>query len=120
MGVRLHSATKRIVEYSTSAYFNYELDIINQIIEVLAEYDISFSDESIDYSYTLEANKTNLQKNLQNIINPNDTWGYQEELNKLVDEIVQKGVYTKQDVYENLKKLVDVSDNQDIVYFCWF
>ena len=37
MGVRLHSATKRIVEYSTSAYFNYEIEIINQIIEVLAE-----------------------------------------------------------------------------------
>lgn len=125
MGLRLHSAKKYDIQYGTDSSFNYQQHLINPIIGLLAEYDISSSDDYLEYSYTVEANRENLMNNIEKILQPDPNWEHQEDLNKLIEKFLEYNKnncnITKEYLYNNLKSIIEQADpsNTD-VYFAWF
>ena len=120
MGMRLHSAIKHEVVYSENSDFNWLSDIINPIIEQLAEYDCSYDECEIYYAKSISANRTKLLNNLDKIINPNDEWEFQDDLNYHIKRIEDDGI-TRDVLYNKLKTLIEQSDNRcENVYFAWF
>ena len=120
MGNRLHSAIKHEVIYSENSDFNWLSDIINPIIDNLAEYDCSYDADDICYANSISANRTNLLNNLDKIINPNDEWEFQDDLDYQIKRIEDNGI-TREVLYNKLKILIEQSDSRcKNVYFAWF
>lgn len=123
MGHRLHSATKYEVVYGTNGRFNWSSEHINPIIECLAEGDCWFSDEYIGSADTCEGARDKLLANVERIINPNDGWSRQDELNELLDEMENDSEceVDRKYLYTELKELIEQSDAQrNYVHFAWF
>lgn len=122
MGIRLHSAKVYDVQYNDCARFNYAQEYINPIINVLAEYSMWCDND--DYpcgASTLEVPKEPFLKNLEYIINPNNEWEYQEELNEAIQSLLKHTDIDKNYLYENLKLISERADtNNDYIHFAWF
>ena len=127
---RLHSAIRYRIEYSTDGKFCFDADIINPIIYILVEGDCEFNGSDIYYSDRISARRATLIKNLDKIINPDESWEYQERLNSYI-EILEKSKsfvsnfqlvpLTRQYLYDNLKALIEQSDNEsEDIHFAWF
>jgi hypothetical protein len=122
MSSRLHSAVKYEVNYGSKSNFNYKSEKINPIINILAENDCWYEGDDLGYATFLTANRKYLLSNVDKIINPDETWEWQEELNEYV-EYLETGddAIDREYLHENLKMIIEQSDsNKDEVYFAWF
>ena len=114
---RLHSAVKYKIEYSTDGKFCFSADIINPIIYILVEGDCEFNGRDIYYSDRICARRETLIKNLDKIINPDESWEYQERLNSYIEMLP----FTRQYLYDNLKALINQSESKtEDIHFAWF
>lgn len=123
MGHRLHSAKKYDVQYSDTAAFNYAQNHINPIIEILSENDCYYEGDCLDYADTLEGNRGKLQENVERILTPDNDWGFQEELDELIEymEEDEDCNIDRQYLYNCLKSMIENSDeNCPYVHFAWF
>lgn len=121
MGLRLHSATKYEVEYNSKAVFNYASHIINPIITILSEDDYWANDDYIVNATILEANRENLLANVEKIMNPDENWEWQEELNMAIETMENRSEINREYLYKELKNLIESADTRcDYVHFSWF
>ena len=124
MGYRLHSATKYEVKYEPAAYFNWSSEYINKIIECLAE-DTFWSNDN-EYcggADEIEADRETLLKNLPRILNPDYSWGNQDELDYVIEEMENSSEcgIDRQYLHDGLKNLIENADsNNNFVHFAWF
>ena len=103
MGCRLHTAKKYIVEWSTSAYFNWKQSDIEHLFGLFDMYcdDSSFNVEVDDYKYML--------KNLK------------EMTDGEFIEHMGNFDYTREETIDCLQNLYDNADKSDgCIYFSWF
>ena len=120
MGKRLHSAVKYEIVYGEQSGFNWLSDLINPIIDTLAENDCSYDTDDIYYASAISANRANLIANLDKIINPDNDWEYQEDLDYNLSRLENNGV-TRDELYKQLKAIVEQSDSRcEDVHFAWF
>ena len=121
MGLRLHSAVKYDVKYE-GGFFNWSTEYINPIIVCLAENDFWCDDEDcVEYAHIIEADRDNLLKNIDKIINPDDLWEYQDELNELLDYMEKESENDREYLYKNLKEMiVNSASNVSCVHFSWY
>ena len=124
MGYRLHSAIKYEVSYGSDAYFNMGSNYINRIIECLAE-DTFWCNDSEYYENAdeIEADRETLLKNLPRILNPDYSWGNQDELDYVIEEMENNSEcgIDRQYLHDGLKSLIESADsNNSFVRFSWF
>lgn len=100
---RLHYCTKRVVEYSKTAYFRQLLEPMNNLIHDLCE-NVYYSEDSIDFAYTLEIERLDFEKGLKKLKQ------YKDE--DLPEALVKSG-YTKKDVIEFFEDVLKGSDPND-------
>ena len=121
MGCRLHSAKKYEVNYGDTGAFSYASHLINPIIVILSEDDYWGDDDYIGNAVLLEANRENLIANVDKIINPDEDWEWQEELDEAIEAMENDSEITREELYEDLKSLIDDADKKsDYVHFSWF
>lgn len=122
MGKRLHSATKHEVVWGENAKFNYAQDYINPIIDILAEYDVGYEGDCLEYADSVSADRKKLLENVDKIVQPNNEWEYQEELNEVLENMEKNSEgLTKEYVHTHLRNIINESDkNCNDVYFAWF
>lgn len=125
MGKRLHSAIKYEVKYGDRSNFNWGMGYINQVIDILAEYDCGYDGEELEFADTLSADRAKLLENIDKIINPCDEWEYQEELNHILESMEndcdEDLRFPREYVYQHLKLIIEQSDsNNAYVHFAWF
>lgn len=122
---RLHSANRYRIEYNNDGKFCFDSDIINPIIYILVEGDCEFNGRDIYYSDRICARKATLLKNLDKIINPDESWDYKERLNSYIKILETSKSFvsnfqTRQYLYDNLKALIDQSDSEsEDIHFAW-
>ena len=120
MGKRLHSAVSYEVKYGEKEYFNWQADRINPIIDILAEGDTSYNDDDIQFADTISANRENLLANIDKIINPDENWEYQDDLERKIRNIGFVGL-TREELHKELKTLVEQADSRiGYIHFAWY
>lgn len=121
MGCRLHTAYKYEVEYTSKAVFNYASHIINPIIAILSEDDYWGNDDNIVNATQLEGNRKNLLANVEKIMNPDENWEWQEELDEAIETMENRSEINREYLYKELKSLIEYADaNCTYVHFSWF
>lgn len=103
MGCRLHSAKKHVVQWGTSAYFNWKQSDIEHLFGLFdIYYDGQEFDVSVDdYKYMLKSLK--------------------EMSDEEFDEHMQPFEYSREETIDNLQSLYDQADKSDgCIYFSWF
>ena len=121
MGCRLHSATKYEVEYSSKAVFNHASHVINPIITILSEEDYWANDDYIGNATQLEASRENLVANVDKIMNPDEDWEWQEELDGAIETMEKHSEINREYLYKELKSLIDDAEKKDdYIHFSWF
>lgn len=123
MGYRLHSHARHEIKYSEHAVFNWANNLINPIIECLADGDFWADSDDTSYANNLEASRENLLKNVEKIITPDPDWEEQETLNELIEEMEKDKGFNidRQYLYEKLKALIEEADPRNCyVFFTWF
>lgn len=122
MGLRLHSAKKYDIQYGEACAFNYCQEELNEIIDKLAQNDISYNDESLRFSNTVWANRKNLIENVDKIVTPDPEWDFQEEMDEYIDSLIKKNPdLSREIIHQRLKTIIEQSDpNCSDIYFSWF
>ena len=123
MGKRLHSAIKHEVVWGENARFNYAQDYINRIICILAEDDIGYEGDFLEFADSVSADRKKLLENVDKIVQPNNEWYYQEELDEVLEDMEENSdeKLTKEYVHKHLKDIINNSDEKcENVYFAWF
>lgn len=123
MGHRLHSAKTYKVEYGTTSAFNWAQNHINPIIDLLAEEDTFSEGECLEYADTLQAHRGTLLANVEKIKTPDSNWAYQEDLDRLIENMCEDNTCSidRDYLYTQLKGAILESDPDcDYVHFAWF
>lgn len=121
MGYRLHSATTYEVAYNSKAVFNHASHVINPIIVILSEEDYWANDDYIVNATQLEANRENLIANVEKIMNPDEDWEWQEDLDDEIETMEKRSEIDRESLYKELKNLIESADARcDYVHFSWF
>ena len=103
MGCRLHSAKKYVVQWGTSAYFNWCQNDISHLFSLFGIYsdDTDFNVDIDEYKYMLKSLK--------------------EMSDEEFDEHMSPFNYSREETIDNLQSLYDQADKSDgFIYFSWF
>lgn len=121
MDLRLHSAEKYEIKYGSNSFFNWKIDKVNFIINILAEYDCWYEGECLSCAKHLSANKEILLANVDKIINADKTWVLQEALNDYLEELENEdNAISREYLHKHLKELIEQADSRNgNVYFAW-
>lgn len=109
---RLHYCTKRVVEYSKTAYFRKLLEPMNNLIHDLCE-NVCYSDDSMEFAYILKIERVDFEKGLKKLKS------YKDE--DLPEALIKSG-YTKKDVIKFFEDVLKYNDPNDyyVITLEWF